>query len=1051
MTAHLSQQLTSPLPDGPRDAGDATTASPAVPGYELLAEVGRGSMGVVYKARQLSLNRVVALKMILGGGHAGPADLARFRTEAEAVARLQHPHVVQVHDIGEQAGLPYYSLEFCAGGSLADVLDGNPRPAREAAGLVESLARAVHAAHQKGVVHRDLKPANVLLAEDGTPKITDFGLARMAGASAQTQTGAILGTPSYMAPEQARGRGNEAGPAADVYALGAILYELLTGRPPFRAATVHDTLLQVVGDEPVPPRRLNPQVPRDLETVCLKCLQKEPGRRYASGDALADDLRRFLEGRPVAARPAGAMGRGWRWCRRNPIVAGLLGAVAASLLLGAAAALFLAVRADQRRQDAEDARHQADEARRQALNEQEETRRQLDLARRNLMTAQLLRAGALAKQDLRLAWEVLHDESACPPELRDFTWRLYNAQFSKAGNPVATALGSAITVVALSPDGEVVASGGRRGELTLSDPDGKQLWHFAGTGGDVSAVALSKGARLTVFKGGGGAVRYCTVGARDDSRVLEGAARATALTCSADGALIGTAGADGSIKLWDADSGRERATIPGHAGGVRCLQFDPTGTSLASAGADGTLRLWDVGTRQERALPDGKAEGVTGLRFRADGRSLAAAAGDRVIFWDLATGRRTGLETTHKPILDLAFVGDGTCLATLAADGTLELWDPQSPVSHLVRKERFGKPARAALSNDGRLMAFENQDGVVWAAEFGRVEEYVPLTLFRAQQTPSVAFAADAARVAAVDDGGDVVVWDTTRRAVAQRFAAPLPSVAELAFSRDGRRLAAGGMKGARVWDTESGQLLATCQGRAADDDEVARVALSPDGALLATTWSSWVGNLKTGQTLQSQLRLWDVATAREEASLAPPSHPNGPILFCRDGSLLAGLDDHDGLMLWDVTSRQRRSGPEERGDTVTATGLSPDGRALASGHGGGSVMILELPTGQRLRTLKGHAGAVHAVAYSPDGTTLATGGDDRTLRLWDTVTWQERGALKVPDGAIIAIAFSADGKDLFCATANGRLRTWDARPTSKRPAGLKWTKTRFQRIGRNM
>jgi serine/threonine protein kinase/tetratricopeptide (TPR) repeat protein len=303
----------------------------APPGYEILGELGRGGMGVVYRARQMSLNRLVALKMILAPEHAGPHQAARFRAEAEAVARLQHPNIVQVHEVGDHDGRPFFSMELVEGATLADRIDGHPQPASEAAGLVEVLARAVQHAHSRGVVHRDLKPANVLLLSGGErlnaagPKITDFGLAkRLDGPAAHTQTGTILGSPSYMAPEQTGRSRREVGPAADVYALGAVLYELLTGRPPFRAETPFDTLLQVVHDDPLPPSRLRPRLPRDLETICLKCLEKEPQRRYPTAEALAEDLRRFLDGKPVVARPLSPVGRGVRWARRRPAVAALV-------------------------------------------------------------------------------------------------------------------------------------------------------------------------------------------------------------------------------------------------------------------------------------------------------------------------------------------------------------------------------------------------------------------------------------------------------------------------------------------------------------------------------------------------------------------------------------------------------------------------------------------------------------------------------------------------------------------------------------------------------
>jgi serine/threonine-protein kinase len=343
----------------------------SLPGYEILEELGRGGMGVVYKARQLGLNRLVALKMVLAGAHAAPAELERFRAEGEAVARLQHPHVVQVFEVGEQAGLPFYSLEFCEGGSLEKKLRGTPLPPKEAAALAEKLAHAVQAAHDRGVVHRDLKPANVLLTADGTPKVTDFGLAKlMDDATPRTRTGAVMGTPSYMAPEQAGGVTKAVGPAADVYALGAILYEFLTGRPPFRGETSLHTLGQVLTEEPVPPSRLNPRVPRDLETVCLKCLQKAPRARYASALELAEDLRRFQADEPIRAQPVGRLQRAYRWCRRNPRVAVLLAAVVGLLLLmtlgSTVAAVWIAGARDEAEREKTDALAQRDRADRNA-------------------------------------------------------------------------------------------------------------------------------------------------------------------------------------------------------------------------------------------------------------------------------------------------------------------------------------------------------------------------------------------------------------------------------------------------------------------------------------------------------------------------------------------------------------------------------------------------------------------------------------------------------------------------------------------------------------
>ena len=377
---------------------DVRVQRTVAPGYEVLGELGRGGMGVVYKARQLRLNRLVALKMIRAGAQAGSEDLRRFRIEAEAVACLQHPNIVQIYEIGEEDGLPFFSLEFVDGGSLLQHLDKDTGlPARQAAVLVETLARAMHYAHSRGIVHRDLKPANILLASGGrkppdsaaepggshpplsqcTPKITDFGLAKhLEKDTTQTREGSILGTPSYMAPEQAEGRNKDIGPATDIYSLGAILYDLLASRPPFRGETVMDTLQLVINAEPLPPTQLQPGLARDLETICLKCLQKDTKKRYLTAEALADDLRRFLDGEPILARATPTWEKAVKWCRRRPARASLLlfGVLA---VLGLVIGSNLYARQERRRADTEAGLHrEADAQRRRADDKAEEERRQ---------------------------------------------------------------------------------------------------------------------------------------------------------------------------------------------------------------------------------------------------------------------------------------------------------------------------------------------------------------------------------------------------------------------------------------------------------------------------------------------------------------------------------------------------------------------------------------------------------------------------------------------------------------------------------------------------
>jgi tetratricopeptide (TPR) repeat protein/tRNA A-37 threonylcarbamoyl transferase component Bud32 len=401
--------------------------------YELIEEISRGGMGVVYKARQRGLNRIVALKMILAGEFASSEELARFRREAEAAAALQHPNIVQIYEVGVHEDRPFFSLEYVDGGNLGQRLAKAPLPARQAAQLVETLARAVHYAHERGIIHRDIKPANVLLTSDGTPKITDFGLAKqlMDPAGEQTKSGAVLGTPSYMAPEQAEGKSERIGPAVDIYALGAILYEVLTGRPPFRASTPLETLDQVRLQEPVPPRKLQPKNPADLENICLKCLQKEPGRRYASALDLADDLRRFLAGEPIQARPVGSWERTTKWVRRRPVVAALLLAVVLISTSGVAGIVWQWRQAVQGRQDALDALDQMTIARQAEETQRQRARRAVDkmftqVAEKWL--AQQPRLEPLQKQFLEDAlhfYEEFAQERSTEPELRLETGKAY--------------------------------------------------------------------------------------------------------------------------------------------------------------------------------------------------------------------------------------------------------------------------------------------------------------------------------------------------------------------------------------------------------------------------------------------------------------------------------------------------------------------------------------------------------------------------------------------------------------------------------------------------
>jgi eukaryotic-like serine/threonine-protein kinase len=740
----------------------AERGAPVVPNYEVFGEQGRGGMGVVYRARQVPLNRPCALKMILAGAHATPEAIARFLAEAQTIARLQHPHIVQIHHIGEADGLPFFELEYLPSGSLNQQFDGTPWPPQRAAHLVEQLAGAIAEAHRLGVVHRDLKPANVLLADDGTPKIADFGLAKMLDSeSGLTQSDLILGSPSYMAPEQAEGRSQKVGPAADIYALGAILYELLVGRPPFRGATVLETLDQVKGSEPVPPSRLVPKLPRDLETIALKCLHKESARRYADAASLAEDLRRFLANEPIRARRVSAAERSWRWCQRNPVVAGLMAAVFVLLatLAGVASVGYVQTNRalngeSKQRELAEEAEAKAKGEANRARAAEQEVRRQWYAASINLMQP-AWDTGQVGRLHAKLA------ETEAYPE-RGFEW-YYLQRLCHLEQHTLVGHRDVVNSVAWSPDGTRLATGSRDGTAKVWEAaSGQERLTLRGHAGPVYSVSWSPdGTRLAAGTGDGMGTVWEAAGGRELLTLRGHTGLVGSVSWSPDGTRLATGSRDGTAKVWEAASSRELLTLRGHTNAVNSVPWSPDGTRLATGSWDGTAKVWDTAGGRELLTLRGHTSWVNSVSWSPVGTQLATGSDDGTArVWDAAGGGEPLTLRGHTRLVgSVSWSPDGSRLATASEDGTAKVWDAAGGRERLTLKGHAGPGGPASWSSDGTRLATGSADctAKVWDAAGGR--ELLTLK-GHASVILSVSWSPDGMRLATGSWDNTAKVWD---------------------------------------------------------------------------------------------------------------------------------------------------------------------------------------------------------------------------------------------------------------------------------------------------